>query len=172
MRLASPVGLQALVESARWLAFFLILEQVSEDTLALSSLVYACFAVLLIPAQAFGETAYSLVSNLIGRGHGDQIGRLMLRVLLPAYLVTAPLVVVTVLYPELPLSVFTSDPETSGAAVTAAGPARREPRESASARRAGRSPAVAASARPPEACRERAGASAARAGASWRRPRR
>ena len=116
LRLSSPVALQALVESARWLGFFLLLEQVSDDALAVSSVVYACFAVLLIPAQAFGETTYSLVSRLIGRGHGDQIGRAMRRIVVSAYLVTGPLLLLVLLEPELPLAVFTSNPETSEAA--------------------------------------------------------
>jgi multidrug resistance protein, MATE family len=108
-RLASPMAFQFLVEAGRWFAFFLILEQVSGQALALASLVYACYAVLTIPVVAFDETAYSLVSRLIGQGQQDRIGPLMRRSVGFAYLVTAPLLVLVVLFPETVLSIFTSD---------------------------------------------------------------
>jgi Na+-driven multidrug efflux pump len=110
MRLASPVVLEAAVESVRWLVFFLILEEAGEDVLAGSGLVYACFAVLLIPAYAFRETAYSLVSRVIGEGRREGPRALVARIGVSAYAITAPLVVAAVFWPETVLTVFTSDP--------------------------------------------------------------
>ena len=109
-RTGSPIALQGLVEAARWLGFFLIVEQVSEDALAWSSLVYACYAVFLVPSQAFAETAYSLVSNFIGRGEGSGIRRLLRGLTSRTYLVTLPLLAVAVVAPGPVLSLFTTDP--------------------------------------------------------------
>jgi len=112
LRLSAPMVLLFFVLEGQWLAFFLIVERVGPDELASSSIVYACVAVLVIPALAFGETAYTLVSKLIGRGRSDEIGSLMRRVVLLAYLVTAPLLVITLALPDVALSVFTSDPSS------------------------------------------------------------
>ncbi len=70
LRISSPVSLQELLEVLRWFLFFLIVERVSTEALAWSNIVYACYAVLLIPAMAFSETTISMVNNFIGRGRG------------------------------------------------------------------------------------------------------
>jgi len=58
---------QALVEALRSVGFFLIVEQLGERVLAWSSLVYACQALVVIPSQAFAETAYTKDSGALGR---------------------------------------------------------------------------------------------------------
>jgi multidrug resistance protein, MATE family len=108
--LAAPIGALFLVTEACWLAFFVVMERIGSEALAGSSIVYACFAVLLIPAFAFGETAYTLVSNLIGQGRRGAVGGLMRRAVLLAYLVTLPLVLLALAVPDAALSIFTSDP--------------------------------------------------------------
>ena len=110
VRLSLPIALLFLVTEGRWLAFFVVMERVSPQALSGSSVVYACFAVLVIPAFAFGETAYTLVSNLIGQGRGAAVRGLMGRIVLLAYVVTVPLLVAAIAFPEAALSVFTDDP--------------------------------------------------------------
>lgn len=108
-RLSAPITLQGVVETLRWLAFFLILERVSTQALAWSNLVYACFVLLVIPTDAFGETAYSLVSRVIGGGRADEIGRVVRRTAWPAAMVTLPFVAAMVAFPGTVLSLFTDD---------------------------------------------------------------
>ena len=109
LRSSSPVALQELLEGLRWFLFFVIVERVSTEALAWSNIVYACYAVLLIPAMAFGETAISMVSNFIGRGRGHRLRRLISVLSSSAYLVTLPVVVLGLLFPSVVLSIFTSD---------------------------------------------------------------
>ena len=109
-RISSPVALQALIEAFRWFAFFLILERVSEQALALSVIVYACYAVFLIPSEGFAEAACSMVSQLIGRGEERRIGRLMRAASGPTYAITAPFVGLALVFPGVALFVLTSDP--------------------------------------------------------------
>ena len=108
--LSAPVALKALLEGLRWFLFFLLLERVSEEALAASNIVYACFAVLLIPTEGFAETTCSMVSKLIGRGQASRIGHLMREAISPAYLVTLPIVAVCCILPDFVLSLITSDP--------------------------------------------------------------
>lgn len=109
MRLAAPVAIQGLVEALRWFAFFVILEQLSPEALAWSNLVYACFALLAIPAYAFGEAAYSLVSRSVGAGERDRIGAVVRSTIWRAAFVTVPFAAVMLVFPETVLSLFSDD---------------------------------------------------------------
>jgi multidrug resistance protein, MATE family len=112
-----PVALEAMLECLRWLAFFLILEQVSEEALALSNIVFCAYALLLIPSEAFSEVANSRVSVLIGAEQGDKIGFLTRRLITLTLAVTLPFVVLVLLFPGPILSLFLSDPEMIDASI-------------------------------------------------------
>ncbi|MCO5998243.1 MATE family efflux transporter [Actinoallomurus rhizosphaericola] len=109
LRLALPVALDVLLDSTRWLAFFLIISRVSQDMLAMSNVVYSVFNVLILPTDAFRETVVSLVSRLIGFGRGSRIGAFMRAIVPRGYLATLPLAAVTSLFPGIVLSIFGSD---------------------------------------------------------------
>jgi Na+-driven multidrug efflux pump len=106
-----PVALQAMLECLRWLMFFLILEQVSEELLAFSNIVYCAYALLLIPSEAFSEVVNSRVSSLIGAGQSDRIGVLTRRLIALSMVVTLPLAVLVLLFPGIVLSIFLPDPD-------------------------------------------------------------
>jgi multidrug resistance protein, MATE family len=109
-RISWPVGAQALFESLRWFLFFLIIERVGETALAISSVVYACYAVFLMPSEGFAETACTLVSKVIGRGQASRIAKLVRETTWPTYVVTGPILLIALFFPSQVLSVFASDP--------------------------------------------------------------
>ena len=109
VRLGAPIGLQALVEAARWLAFFLVIERLGEGALAISSLVFACYVVLLIPSQAFAEAAYTMISGSLGRGAGERLAPLVRSAAWRAIAVTLPLLALAAIVPETVLALFTDD---------------------------------------------------------------
>jgi putative MATE family efflux protein len=111
-----PVSLDALVETIRWLVFFLIIEQLGEGVLAATSAVYACYALLLIPVVGFAEAGCSMVSNLIGQGKSARIGLLLRRAMLLSYAVTMPCALVALVFAEPVLCLLTTDEETVAAA--------------------------------------------------------
>lgn len=105
-----PVGLQALMEGLRWFVFFVLAEQVGEEMLATSNVVYSFYAALRIPTEGFSETACSMVSHLIGSGRSGSLGHLLWQVILPSYLVTLPFAAVVLLFPGPLLFLFVGDP--------------------------------------------------------------
>lgn len=107
--LAPPVAASALVEGLRWLLFFMIIERIGEEALAWSNIIYACCTVFLIPAYAVGESANSLVSNVIGRGRTGDVTAVTTRSTGVAFVITAPLALFAALAPETVVSVFTDD---------------------------------------------------------------
>ncbi len=74
--------------------------------------MYACYALLLIPSQALGETAYTVVSNALGRGEPHGIGRLMRAISWRALAATFPLLLLAALFPDVVLALFTEDPSS------------------------------------------------------------
>ena len=115
--ISTPVGVQALLESARWFLFFLLAEHLGERTLAASNVIYSIFALLLIPSEGFAETACSMASRLIGRGHAARLGSLVWEVIRPGYLVTLPVVVLVLLFPGAVLGLLGGDPEVVAACI-------------------------------------------------------
>jgi MATE family multidrug resistance protein len=121
LRLSPPIALQALLEVLRWLGFFVIVEQVSEQALAWSNIIYACYLILLIPSDAVGEGTHSLVTNLIGQGRQAEVRRLTGRATRITFLITAPAAALALLAPERVIAWFTDNP----AALTGAAPSLR-----------------------------------------------
>ncbi len=112
VRVSGPVVLEALVETARWVAFFALIGQLGRNALAGANVLYCCYLVLLVPVEAFAETACSMTGNLIGQGSPSRIRVLLRRAASLAYAVTLPLMVLAVVFPEQALWVFTDDPGT------------------------------------------------------------
>jgi len=110
--ISAPVAIDALVETVRWLLFFLILERLGADILARANIIYSCYTILLIPITGFAETTCSMVSNLIGQLRAEGIGGLLRRTTSLGLLAVVPLLVLPVFFPELVLSLFTTDPDT------------------------------------------------------------
>jgi putative MATE family efflux protein len=109
IRLSAPVSLQGFVGDASWFVFFIILERVSGELLAWSNVVFACYLVLMIPTEAFTEAAYTMVSNIIGSGHAERLRHVVRRAMAATYVVTAPLLLLVLVFPGTVLSVFSTD---------------------------------------------------------------
>jgi Na+-driven multidrug efflux pump len=122
--LAWPISGQVLIEALRWLGFFLIVERMGRDALAASSIVFACYTLLLVPTDACAQAIYSLVSSMIGRGQASQIRALIRRITGGAYGITAPFLVFLAVAPATALSIFTGEHSTLHGAV---GPLRLLP---------------------------------------------
>ncbi|WP_044874431.1 MATE family efflux transporter [Pseudomonas sp. LFM046] len=110
--LASPIALQGGVETLRWFLFFLILESMSTEALAIGNVVFTCYIVFLIPTEGLCEATCSLVSRYIGRDWSQKIDGILRHAISGALLVTGPFVAVALLAPQWLVSVFF--PEAGG----------------------------------------------------------
>ncbi len=113
-----PAALDRLVGSVRWFLFFLIVEHVGEQALALANVVHGVYALLLLPIGGFAETVCTLTSNLIGQERPAGIGGVLRRTMGWAALCIVPFALLALVAPALPLSLFTSDPELVTAATS------------------------------------------------------
>ncbi|MFZ6047020.1 MATE family efflux transporter [Pseudomonas sp. CR3202] len=105
-RLASPIALQGGVETLRWFLFFLILESMSTEALAIGNIVFTCYIVFLIPTEGICEATCSLVSRYIGRDWLPKIDEILRHAISGALMVTGPFVAIALLAPHWLVSVF------------------------------------------------------------------
>ena len=105
-RISAPIAAQRALEVIRWFVFFLILERVSLEALAIANIVYTCYIVFWIPTEGFAETSYSLVSRFIGRNQPERIGTLLRDAICGALLVTAPFLLLALCIPRWFFGVF------------------------------------------------------------------
>lgn len=110
-RLSTPVAIQGIVATLRWFVFFLILERVSIEALAVANIVYTCYMVLCIPVEAFGETTCSLVSRFVAGRREHRIAGMLKHAIGAATVATAPFILAALVAPSLFVAVFSAESE-------------------------------------------------------------
>jgi MATE family, multidrug efflux pump len=104
--ISMPIAVQGIVMNLRWFVFFLILERVSAETLAIANVVYTCYIVLWIPTEGFAETTCSMVSRFIGRNRSHRIDGVLKHAIGGALVATVPFIVAALVVPEWFIDVF------------------------------------------------------------------
>lgn len=107
--ISMPVSLEALVGTLKWFLFFVIVEQSGEKTLAGATIIFSCYALFLVPIDAFSETVCSMVSNLLGQQRKKDLVLLIHKTILLCYMIVLPALIFTLGLPEQILSIFTPD---------------------------------------------------------------
>ncbi len=90
-----------------WFLFFLYIEHLGERALAITNIVRSASGLLFVVVMAFASTCGSLVSNLIGQGHAENVPELIRRHIRLAYILVIPLMLLFTLCPTLILGIYT-----------------------------------------------------------------
>ena len=101
--------LQPFLSISVWFFFFIAVERLGERPLAVVNLARALSALAFIVIHAFATAANSLVSNIIGEGKCDQVGRLICKVMVLSHIITVPMLAFMALFPELCLQIYTDN---------------------------------------------------------------
>lgn len=110
LNISMPTMLQKFISFGSWLAFFLIVEKISERALAVTMVSRSVFMLLGVPVFAFAATANTVTSRLIGEGKSGEVRPSLIKILRFSWLfLIIPTIAVT-FFPELCLSVYTNDP--------------------------------------------------------------
>lgn len=115
--ISTPISLEALVDMTKWFLFFIIIERLGEQELAMASIIFSCYAMLLITTDSFSESVCSMVSNLIGQQKVQQLTLLIRRTIILSYATVFPMLILTLLFPEYILAIFTTDVEMVAASI-------------------------------------------------------
>lgn len=109
IRVATPVMLQNFFSMAAWLTFFLLIEKLGEQALAVSNIIRSFYIILIIPMWGFSSATNSLVSNLIGQGKQDQVMSFVYKVVRICALGVMFMVILGSIFPSAALSIYTND---------------------------------------------------------------
>jgi len=103
--------LQNFLSLTVWFAFFLLVEKLGEQSLAISNIIRSVYIVLMIPIWGFASAANSMVSYLIGLRRQDQIFVLIKRILFMATGGVLLIVLISLISPQAIISIYTNDAE-------------------------------------------------------------
>lgn len=117
LRISIPTTMQKFLSFGLWLVFFFMIESMGERPLAITMVVRSVFMLVGIPAFAFGATANTLTSRLIGEGRSSEVIPTIWRVVRMSALISAPAVIFILLFPQLWLGIYTDSAAIVDAAV-------------------------------------------------------
>lgn len=110
IKVSAPIMVQNLLAIITWLSFFMIIEQISEEALAISHVVRSIYMVVMIPLFGFSSATSSLVSNLIGEGRIEEVSTLLKKIVTLSLGCTIPFLPLLLFLPREIVS-FYSDKE-------------------------------------------------------------
>ena len=92
-----------------WFLFFVCIERLGTDQLAVTNMVRSIGSVVFLFVNAFASTASSLVSNLIGAGLAEEVRPLCRRMTRLCFSFVVPLALLIALFPERVLGFYSDD---------------------------------------------------------------
>lgn len=115
--LSLPTMGQRFVSFGSWFLFFVMIEQTGELPIAVSGIVRSVYMLILVPVFAFGATANSLTSRIIGEGAPENVHPLVRRITRMSLVFISALVLVCLVIPEKLALIYTDDVTLAHAAV-------------------------------------------------------
>lgn len=109
LRISLPTMFQRLVSFGSWFLFFAMIEHLGEEEMAISGIVRSVYMLCTLSVFAFGTTANTVTSRLIGAGKTDEIPQTLRRILKMSLLILLPILVFFVLCPQQIASIYTDD---------------------------------------------------------------
>jgi putative MATE family efflux protein len=110
IRISIPMMGQHFLSLATWLAFFLFVEKMGEQPLAISNIIRSYYMILLVPMWGFASATNTLVSYLIGAGRSDEVMSLTIKIMVIAIVLVGFMVLLGLIFPAQALMVYTNDP--------------------------------------------------------------
>lgn len=109
LHLAFPTMIQKLFSFGTWFIFFVLVEHMGELPIAISGIVRSAYMLIMIPVFAFGATANTLTSRLIGAGKQNEVMSTLSKTLRLSLISILPVLLCCIFFPGLILSVYTDD---------------------------------------------------------------
>ena len=107
--------IQSFLTLSTWFLFFLFVEHLGQEPLAVSNVVRSVSGFFYMIVAAFAATCGSLVSNLIGAGRNEAVLPTIRQHIRLCYLFVLGLAVVVAVFPTAVISIYTNIPELQAA---------------------------------------------------------
>lgn len=111
IRLSTWSTLHAFISIAPWLLFFISIEHLGENQLAIANIMRSISSVFFIIANSFSTTTASLVSNLIGASQPKRVLQLCRKIINLGYVIGIPLVIIALFSYYTVVGIYTKDNE-------------------------------------------------------------
>lgn len=103
--------LQAFVSQSVWAIFFFMLESLGERQLAVASITRQIYVLLFMPMNSYGTSVRTTVGHIVGAERLSQLSFYMKRAVRLSFGTMLLIFIFIQLFPELPLSIFTDNPD-------------------------------------------------------------
>ena len=111
LKTGSPLMLQSWVSFSSWLLFFIVIEKIGEQQLAISTIIKNIYMFFMIPLWGFAAASNSLTANIIGQERSAEVMNLLKKIAFIATVVVFLPVLGCILFPEYIIGIFTKKPE-------------------------------------------------------------
>ncbi len=108
-KLATPTMMQKMLGFSIWFIFFTFVEGMGETPIAVSGIVRSLYMLLGVALFAFGATANTVTSRLIGENKHAEVRPTLLKITMYSYVVLVPILFMCFVYPDVLLSIYTDD---------------------------------------------------------------
>lgn len=108
---------QSFVSISTWFLFFIAVEHLGEQALAVSNIIRSFYMFLFMPASALAITANTMVSNAIGENRKEEVVSLIKQITKLGIYIITPFIMLIFLMPRLMLSIYTNNAELIEASV-------------------------------------------------------
>ncbi len=102
---------QYFISVATWFSFFAVIEHMGERPLAISNIIRSMYMVLVIPIMGLSTATNTLVSNAIGAGFGDDVLKIINRIVKISLLSVLPIIAFMLAFPKTLVKIYTNSPE-------------------------------------------------------------
>ena len=109
LNLSIFIMFQFFISISTWFMFFIFIERMGEQPLAVSNIGRSMYIMLMIPGQALATAVNTLVSNLIGAGRKEEVMPFINKVMRIVLVIAFPLALLTFIFPELFSRIYTDD---------------------------------------------------------------
>jgi multidrug resistance protein, MATE family len=109
LKVASPVMLQYFFSIATWELFYIYIEHLGKDSLAISQILRSVFGVVGACSWALAASCNSLVSNFMGQERFNEIPKLVIKISLMSFSVALVAGTVLLIFPQQFLGIYLTD---------------------------------------------------------------
>ena len=111
LNVSTSLMIQQFLALSTWLLFFVVIEGMGENSLAVSNIIRSLYMIFGMQIMALSSTSSTLVSNTIGAGRTNEVISLILKIVRLTLTISLVFVILLFFFPQQILSIYTSDPE-------------------------------------------------------------
>lgn len=108
-RLSSWSMLQSFISVAPWFLFFISIEHLGKDRLAIANIIRSISTLFFVIVNSLATTTASLVSNMIGNNEKEKVIPLCRQIIRLGYFIGVPLIILGLLFQNQALGIYTNN---------------------------------------------------------------